>query len=117
MKADDTAVRPTVYIGDADQWHHGPLYSETGYRAHAAGLAGAAVFGGFEGFGASLHIHTRRLLWVSAHLPVTVAIVDTEDRIRAFLPQFDELIGAGLVILDPVEVVRYLGLQTQAPST
>jgi len=113
MRAQDTVLRLTVYIGESDQWHHRPLYSEIIHRAHAAGLAGAAAFRGFEGFGASHHIHTTRMLSVSEHLPVTVVIVDTEDRIRAFLPQLDELIERGLVILDPVEVVRYVGRRSE----
>ncbi|HEY8718818.1 DUF190 domain-containing protein [Pengzhenrongella sp.] len=117
MNPEDKALRLTVYIGEADQWHHKPLYSEIVHRAHAAGLAGAAVFRGFEGFGASHHIHTTRMLSVSEHLPVAVVIVDTEERVRAFLPQLDELVQAGLVILDPVEVVRYIGRRTQAPDS
>ena len=117
MTPEDSVLRLTIYIGEADQWHHRPLYSEIIHRAHVAGLAGAAAFRGFEGFGASHHIHTTRLLSVSEHLPVSVVIVDTEDRIRAFLPQLDELIGAGLAIIDSVEVVRYVGRRTQDPGT
>ena len=113
MRAQDSVLRLTVFIGEADQWHHRPLYSEIIHRAHVEGLAGAAAFRGFEGFGASHHIHTTRMLSVSEHLPVTVVIVDTEDRIRAFLPQLDELIERGLVILDPVEVVRYVGRRSE----
>ena len=116
MTPEDSVLRLTIYIGEADQWHHRPLYSEIIHRAHAAGLAGAAAFRGFEGFGASHHIHTTRLLSVSEHLPVSVVIVDTEDRIRAFMPQLDELIGAGLAIIDSVEVVRYVGRRTQDPG-
>jgi PII-like signaling protein len=116
MTPEDSVLRLTVYISEADQWHHRPLYSEIIHRAHDAGLAGATAFRGFEGFGASHHIHTTRMLSVSEHLPVSVVIVDTEDRIRAFLPQLDELIQRGMVTLDPVEVVRYIGLRTQAPD-
>jgi len=114
MTPQDSALRLTIYIGEADQWHHRPLYSEIIHRAHAAGLAGATAFRGFEGFGASHHIHTTRLLSMSEHLPVSVVIVDTEDRVRAFLPQLDELIEEGMAILDPVEVVRYVGRRTRA---
>lgn len=117
MKPHEMALRLTVYLGEADQWHHRPVYTEIVHRAHAAGLAGAAVFRGFEGFGASHHIHTTRMLSVSEHLPVTVVIVDTDERIRAFLPQLDELIQAGLAVLDPVEVVRYVGRRVQAPES
>ncbi|GAA2479621.1 MULTISPECIES: DUF190 domain-containing protein [Actinomycetes] len=103
------ALRLTVYIGEDDTWHHKPLYSEIVHRAHAAGLAGASVFRGIEGYGASSRIHTSRLLSLSEDLPVAVVVVDTEERVRAFLPQLDELVREGLVTLDECEVVRYVG--------
>ncbi|MFF4633400.1 DUF190 domain-containing protein [Streptomyces griseorubiginosus] len=103
------ALRLTVHIGENDTWHHKPLYSEIVHRAHAAGLAGASVFRGIEGFGASSLIHTSRLLSLSEDLPVAVVIVDTEKRVREFLPQLDELVTEGLVTLEACEVIRYVG--------
>lgn len=99
------ALRLSVFVGENDTWHHRPLYSEIVHRAHAAGLAGASVFRGVEGFGASSLIHTLRLLSLSDDLPVAVVIVDTEPRVRAFLPQLDELVTEGLVTLDDCEVI------------
>jgi PII-like signaling protein len=103
------ALRVTVFVGEHDTWHHRPLYSEIVHRAHAAGLAGASVFRGIEGFGAASLIHTSRLLSLSEDLPVAIVIVDDEERVRAFLPQLDELVTEGLVILDDCEVIRYVG--------
>jgi PII-like signaling protein len=109
MKIEGPAVRLTIFVGEDDQWHHKPLYHEIVHRAHQAGLAGASVLRGVEGYGASSRIHTTRLLSLSEDLPMAIVIVDQEDRIRAFLPQLDELVTEGLVIIDPVEVVRYAG--------
>jgi uncharacterized protein len=109
MTIDGPAVRLTIFIGEDDTWHHKPLYHEIVHRAHVAGLAGASVLRGIEGFGASSRVHTTRLLSLSEGLPVAVIIVDREDRVRRFLPQLEELVAEGLVILDPVEVVRYVG--------
>ncbi|MEU5001907.1 DUF190 domain-containing protein [Streptomyces sp. NPDC021622] len=103
------ALRVTVFIGETDLWHRKPVYSEIVHRARKAGLAGASVFRGIEGFGASSLIHTQRLLSLSEDLPVAVVIVDDEDKLRAFLPQLDELVTEGLVILDDCEVIRYVG--------
>ncbi|MER5294928.1 DUF190 domain-containing protein [Streptomyces pharetrae] len=100
------ALRLTVLVGENDTWHHRPLYTEIVHRAHAAGLAGASVFRGVEGFGASSVVHTSRLLSLSEDLPVAVVIVDAEDRVRAFLPRLDGLLGDGLATLDPCEIVR-----------
>jgi PII-like signaling protein len=96
-------------VGESDQAHHRPVYTEIVHRAHKAGLAGASVFRGMEGFGKSNHIHTTRLLSLSEDLPVAVVIVDTEERVREFLPELEELEIEGLVLLEPVEVVRYAG--------
>lgn len=108
-----SALRLTVIVGESDQHHHRPLYTEIVHRAHAAGLAGATALRGIEGYGASNHIHTTRLLSLSDDLPVVVVVVDEEAKIRAFLPELDELVAEGLVILDPVEVVRYVGRSRQ----
>jgi PII-like signaling protein len=102
-------MRLTIFIGETDQWHHHPLYTEIVHRAHQAGLAGASVMRGIEGFGASSRVHTTRILSLSSDLPVAIIIVDAADRIEAFLPQLDELIQEGLVILDPVNVIKYVG--------
>jgi PII-like signaling protein len=101
--------RLTIFIGESDRVGHTPLATEIVQRAHAAGLAGASVFRGVEGYGASNHIHTTRLLSLSDDLPVAVVVVDTDERVRSFLSDLDELITEGLVILDDVEVVKYVG--------
>jgi hypothetical protein len=108
MKFEGPAARLTIFIGENDHWHHKPLYTEIVHCAHRAGLAGASVLRGIEGYGASSHIHTARVLSLSDDLPLAIIIVDAEDKIRAFLPQLDELVAEGLVIIDPVEVIRYV---------
>jgi PII-like signaling protein len=109
MRTTGPARRLTIFVGESDQFHHRPLYTEIVHRAHRAELAGATVMRGIEGFGASSHIHTTRILSLSQDLPVAIIIVDERERIDAFLPQLDELVTEGLVIIDDVEVIRYVG--------
>ena len=116
MSLSDSATRMTIFIGETDQWHHHPIYTEIVHRAHHAGLAGASVMRGIEGFGKSSRVHTTRILSLSEDLPVAIVIVDTDEKIRAFLPQIDELVSEGLVILDPVEVHRYVGRAAAEPA-
>jgi uncharacterized protein len=109
MKLEGHQRRLTIFIGESDHYGHTPLATEIVQRAHKLGLAGASVFRGVEGYGASNHIHTTRILSLSDDLPMAVVIVDTDERIRAFLPELDELITEGLVIIDDVEVFKYVG--------
>ncbi len=109
MKLEGPGERLTIYIGETDQHDHRPLYTEIVERAHQAGLAGATVLRGIEGYGASSHIHTARILRLSEDLPVTIVIVDTAEHIDAFLPQLDELITEGLVVREDIDIVAYRG--------
>jgi uncharacterized protein len=103
------ARRITIFIGESDRYHHKPLYAEIVHRAHQQGLAGASVFRGIEGFGASSRIHTSRLLSLSEDLPLAIVIVDTAERTERFLDEVAELVTGGLVIVDDVHVHTYTG--------
>lgn len=109
MRTHGSAKRLTVFVGESDRFQHKPLYAEIVHRAQQAGLAGAAVLRGIEGFGAGHHVHTTRLLSLSEDLPVVIVLVDDAERIERFLAELDELITEGLVVVDDVEVVRYGG--------
>ena len=100
------ALRLTVFVGEDDRWHHTPVYHEIVRRAHDAGLAGATVLRGCEGYGASAMIRTSRILSLTENLPVVVLIVDAEERVRGFLPQLDDVVTDGMAVLDEVEVMR-----------
>jgi PII-like signaling protein len=109
MRLAGLALRLTIFVDADDVWHHKPLYHEIVHRAHRAGLAGATVLRGVEGFGAGSLIHTTRILSLAENLPAVIIIVDSEERVRNFLPQVEELIDEGMIILDEVEVIRYVG--------
>lgn len=109
MRLHGPALRLTIFIGETDQYQHHMLYHEIVSRAKEAGLAGASVFRGIEGYGATSIVHTTRILSMAEDLPLAIVIIDDHERIRAFLPQLDDIVGEGLVILDDVEVYKYVG--------
>lgn len=109
MTLSGPALRLTVIVGEGDHVHHHSVATEIVHRARAAGLAGATVLRGVEGFGASSRIHTSRLLSLSEDLPIVVIVVDTAERVEAFLPQLEELVTGGLVMVEEIRVVRYVG--------
>jgi PII-like signaling protein len=54
-------------------------------------------------------MHTAKILELSDDLPLVVEIVDTDEKIQAFLPELDGMIESGLVTLEQVQVMRYGG--------
>ena len=104
-----SGVKLSVYFGERDRAGDRFLADALCDIFAAHRLSTSLVMRGTTGFGAKQHLRTDRLLSLSEDLPIAVIIVDREDRIRAFLPQLDELVSEGLVILDPVEVIRYVG--------
>jgi PII-like signaling protein len=77
MRIDAWAKRLTILVDETDQWNDRPLHVEIVHRAREAGLAGASVLRGIEGYGASSHIHTGRLLSLADDLPIAITIVDS----------------------------------------
>jgi hypothetical protein len=96
-----------VFIGESDHWHGKPLYQAIMLLARERGLAGCTVIRGMAGFGAASVIHTARIERLSMDLPIIVEIVDTEDKVRAFLPEVEAMVAGGLATLEPVEVHFY----------
>ena len=96
-----------IFIGESDRWGGQPLHEAIVQEARKRGLAGATVFRGFEGFGAHSRVHTARILRLSEDLPIVVEIVDTEDKIQAFLPALDEMVKEGLATVEKATVLFY----------
>jgi PII-like signaling protein len=96
-----------IFLGESDKCGHRPLYEEIVLRAREAHLAGATVLRGPMGFGHSSRLHTAKILRLSEDLPMVVEIVDAEDKISAFLGTIEPIMGAGLVTLEHVQVLRY----------
>jgi uncharacterized protein len=96
-----------IFIGEGDKHHGRPLYEAIVEAARRRGMAGATVLRGTLGFGASSRIHTAKILRLSEDLPMVVEIVDAPQRIAAFLPELDPMIGDGLVTLEKVRIITY----------
>jgi PII-like signaling protein len=96
-----------IFVGDSDTWHGRPLYEAIVRRVRDEGLAGATVMRGIEGFGASSHLHSARILRLSEDLPLVIEIVDTQEHIERILPILDEMVGDGLVTIEKVHVITY----------
>jgi PII-like signaling protein len=107
MRLEGDGLLLRIFVGESDRCDGKPLYRAIVERARAEGLAGATVVRGIEGFGAHSRLHTSRILRLSEDLPVVVEIVDLADRVEAFVPLLDEMVGEGLVTLEKVRVIAY----------
>jgi PII-like signaling protein len=97
-----------IHIGANDTWEGEPLHDALVKRFHQLDLAGATVYRGIEGYGASGRIH-KRAVWRSKDEPITVVIVDAAEKIERALPYLDEMIGNGMVAISDVDVILYKG--------
>jgi PII-like signaling protein len=107
MQIPHEAVLLRIFIGESDRWEHRPLYEAIVLKARELHLAGATVLRGPMGFGKSSRLHTAKILRLSMDLPLVIEIVDSEEKIQAFLPVLDEMMGGGLLTLEKVNVVEY----------
>ncbi len=96
-----------IFIGESGRHDGQPLYEAIVLKAREAGLAGATVLRGAMGFGASSRLHTSKILRLSEDLPLIIEIVDSGEKINAFLPVLDKMMGGGLVTLEKVRVIHY----------
>ena len=101
------ATRLRIFIGDADRYHHHPLYEAIVLKARELHLAGATVLKSPMGYGGTSRLHTAKILQLSTDLPMVIEIVDEPGKIEAFLPVLDGMMDGGLVTLERVQVIHY----------
>ena len=107
MQIPNEALLLRIFIGESDRWQHQPLYEAIVLKAREMHLAGATVLRGPMGFGKDSRLHTAKILRLSMDLPLVIEIVDAEEKINAFLPVLDQMVGGGLVTLEKVRVINY----------
>jgi PII-like signaling protein len=107
LKSEGKAKLMRIYIGENDKWNGKPLYEGivSGLRAHD--IAGVTVYRGILGYGANRRIHKDAALSLSHDRPILLSIVDTEEKLRGFMPVLDQMVQQGLVVLSDVDVIKY----------
>jgi PII-like signaling protein len=107
MKLEGRAKMLRIHFGEDDKWHGKPLYEAIIAKCRELDIAGASVFRGIEGYGASTLIHKKHLLR-SSDRPIMVSVIDIEQNINKLLPALDEMVDEGLIAMSEVEVIRYV---------
>jgi len=107
MQIPEQALLLRIFVGESDNYEGRPLYEAIVLKAREMHLAGATVLRAGLGFGRSSRLHTAKILRLSEDLPLVIEIVDAEDRINAFLPELERMMGSGLVTLEKIRVIQY----------
>lgn len=107
MKIEGKARMMRIYLGESDRWEGKPLYEALVRAMRANDLAGATVDRATMGFGAHGRIHKRGPFYLSHDASITITVVDTEEKLRAFLPMVDKMVQEGMVVLSDVEIIKY----------
>lgn len=111
MEIPHESVLLRIFIGESDRCEGKPLHEAIVLKARELHLAGATVLRGPMGFGKSSRLHTNKILRLSVDLPLVIEIVDSEEKINAFLPVLEPMMGGGMVTLEPVRVIHYRGTE------
>jgi PII-like signaling protein len=96
-----------IYIGESDRWKEKPLYQALVEAMRANDLAGVTVYRGILGYGAHRRVHTDKPLRLSRDASIMLSTIDTEDKLRAFLPLVEQMVEEGLVVLSDVDIIKY----------
>lgn len=107
MKLQGKAKMLRIHFGEDDKWQGRPLYEAIVMKCRELDIAGASVFRGIAGYGASTLVHKRHLLR-SSDAPIMVSVIDTEEKISKLLPVLDQMVDEGLIAMSDVEVIRYV---------
>lgn len=108
MKLEGKAKLLRIHFGESDKGKGKPLYEVIVQKCRELDIAGATVFRGIEGYGASTLVRRSHLLSFSSDLPVMVSIIDTEEKLQKLLPFLDEVVSEGLIAMSDVEVIKYV---------
>ena len=109
MKLEGKAVMLRIHFGEDDKWQGKPLYRAIVEKCRELDIAGATVFRGIEGYGASTLIRKpHHLSPFRTTRPVMVSVIDSEEKVRKLIPQLDEMVADGLIAISEVEVINYV---------
>ncbi len=97
-----------IFVGEDARWHGRPLHIEIVETLRRAGVAGASVFRGVEGFGTHHEIHLGKLFAFGTKLPILIEVVDTEAKIGELLPQLEQMVAEGVITLERIAYRRFV---------
>ena len=107
LKSEGKAKMMRIYIGENDKWNGKPLYESIVNGLRSNDIAGVTVYRGILGYGANRRIHKDAGLSLSHDRPILLSVVDTEEKLKVFMPILDQMVQQGLVVLSDANIFKY----------
>jgi len=98
------AVQITMYLNEADEWHHKPLHLEILKYLREENVAGATAFHAVAGFTGRSRVHTSTLVDAGGKLPVVITFVDADEHVSRVLPKLREMAAHRLIVRENVTI-------------
>jgi PII-like signaling protein len=107
LKHEGKARMMRIYVGENDKWNGKPLYEAIVNGLRSNDIAGVTVYRGILGYGANRRIRKDAALSLSHDRPILLSVVDTEEKLKAFMPVLEQMVLQGLVVLSDADVIKY----------
>jgi PII-like signaling protein len=96
------AVQVTIYLNDADRWHHHPLHLEILHYLRRENVYAATTIHAVAGFLGRHRVETSHLIEAGGKLPVIIIFVDTDEHVNRVLPTLKEMASHRLIVRENV---------------
>jgi PII-like signaling protein len=100
-----------IFMGEADLWNGEPLYDAIVKKLRMMDVSGATVYRGVLGYGVKGHTHRQNRLHTNRDLPVMIAVIETEEKLKAVAEAVEQMIVDGLIVVSDVDIVRLVHAQ------
>jgi PII-like signaling protein len=107
LKIEGKARLMRIYIGESDRWKDKPLHQALVEAMRANDIAGVTVYRGILGYGAHRRAHPDKPLLLSRDSSIMLSVIDTEEKLQAFLPLMEQMVVEGLIVLSDVDIIKY----------
>jgi PII-like signaling protein len=107
LKIEGKAQMMRIFISEEDRWKDKPLHEALVAAMRANDIAGVTVYRGILGYGAHGRTHKAKPLHAPHHGSIMLSVVDTAEKLQAFLSLVDQMVEEGLVVFSNVDVIKY----------
>lgn len=102
--SDVQATLLRVFVNEDARAGGRPVFDAIVEALRAAGISGASVLKGIEGYGSRGHLHAQRTFDLATGMPVVIEVTDARTKVEAVIPHLRATIERGLITLETVTI-------------